>query len=220
MHASGHAAIFIQAITGLKARLIGFVLVDDTDLFVMARHPEEPALGSAAACAQAGGLAWHRPLGTSGSALEPDKCCCTLIDFIWVNGTWLCKASQEAPALTLMPTKRATATKAAGAHQAADGNMRTQVGTLAEKVTEMGAGIWGNWVPRRAVWCSLKAVIWLPTRCPLPACSLSKLQASMLATSLCKALLPSQAWHHVILPQSAQAHATALPRPCSPRALS
>lgn len=177
--ASSHVTAFVRVTTRLQVCFISFVLMGDTDLFVMAHQPNEP-FNSVAACAQEGGLAWRGALGASGGALEPGKCCCcTLVNFIWISGVWQHKASQEAPASAFMPGKGGSAMEIKCLEPR--GGTMAQAEALVEKVAELGAGIRDSWAPRRVAWQGFKAMIWPSTQCPLPACSLSKPQPSACA---------------------------------------
>jgi hypothetical protein len=73
LHCLGHVARIWSALSGSTFITAGFLFVDDTDLFVVAKDKEESP-EQVTTHMQVVVDAWHGGLCTSGGALKPDKC--------------------------------------------------------------------------------------------------------------------------------------------------
>jgi hypothetical protein len=186
LHRLGHVARIWSALSGATFTMAGFLFVDDTDLFVVAKDKEESP-EQVTTHMQAAVDAWHGGLRASGGALKPNKCSWCLVSFFWEQGKWFYTSSVSQLGTLMIPVPQsdpvvitrhdvADAIKVVGVTQALDGNMEAQIQVLQTKAVTWGEQISDGWVPRNLARRALDSMIWPALRYPLPACNLTEPQ--------------------------------------------
>jgi hypothetical protein len=179
----------------------GFLFVDDTDLFAVAKDKDESP-EQVTTRMQAAVDAWHGGLRASGGALKPDKCSWCLVSFFWEQGKWFYTSPTSQPGKLTIPVPQgdpveitrhdaSEAIKVVGVTQALDGNMTAQIKVLQDKAETWGDLINDGWVPRNLARKALDSMIWPALRYPLPACNLTESQGNQITQLFYRQILPS-----------------------------
>jgi hypothetical protein len=91
----GHGAHFMAPFSKISTKLIGGLVVDDTDLMPINMREEEETT-STHGCLQDAVVNWGKLLIATGGALKPTKCSYYLISFEWkADGKWKCADNTE-----------------------------------------------------------------------------------------------------------------------------
>jgi hypothetical protein len=201
LHRLGHVARIRSAMSGSTFTAAGFLFVDDTDLFAVAKDKDESP-EQVTTRMQAAVDAWHGGLRASGGALKPDKCSWCLVSFFWEQGKWFYTSPTSQPGKLTIPVPQgdpveitrhdaSEAIKVVGVTQALDGNMTAQIKVLQDKAETWGDLINDGWVPRNLARKALDSMIWPALRYPLPACNLTESQGNQITQLFYRQILPS-----------------------------
>jgi hypothetical protein len=201
LHRLGHVARIRSAMSGALFTAAGFLFVDDTDLFVVAKDKDESP-EQVNIRMQAAVDAWHGGLRASGGALKPDKCSWCLVSFFWEQGQWFYTTPASQPGMLTIPSPQGAPTvitrhdvsaaiKVVGVTQSLNGQMEAQITALQTKAETWGEQIQDGWVPRHLARRALDMMIWPALRYPLPACNLTEPQGTQITQILYRQILPS-----------------------------
>ena len=197
MKEQGHVSKVLSPISGITLTLIGFLFVDDTDLIVLGNHNDsEERIHSRL---QAAIDSWNGFLRVSGGALKPEKCYWYFTRFRWDDGIWSL-AMDTPPPITISTDnniraeiiykKPTESTKAVGVWQDIVGSSTEQVKAIIKKIRSTYQALDKYPVPRHLVWLGLRQSLWKSIEYVLPATTMSKEDAGLIAKELYRPLLP------------------------------
>ena len=171
--AQGHLALVTTAISQMVTAIVGFLYVDDTDLYILnclVRTNEELLQASQASLTD-----WGSHLMATGGQCKPEKCFGYLVNYSWdENGNWQTESLVEGYELCV-PTVAGThepitlhdaseGTKSLGVYTALDGNSRAHLSYIQDKADTWTARISNGHLPVFFNWTSYVFQLWTSIR--------------------------------------------------------
>ena len=197
MKEQGHVSNIISPITGITLTLVGFLFVDDTDLIVIGNCSDSEEMVQNRL--QSAINFWNGFLRVSGGALKPEKCYWYFTRFRWNQGQWSLAmeppspihitndSGEEAEIIYKHPTD---ATKAVGVWQDIIGSSTKQVEVIIQKIRDTHKAMDRFPVPRHLVWLGMRQSLWKSIEYVLPATTMSRKDANLIAKELYRPILP------------------------------
>lgn len=187
LHARGHSSFFCSAISRQLFVILGFMYVDDCDLFQCGTNPQEVI-----ASMQSVISSWGSLVNVVGGAMDAsDITWLYSIEFVWKRGKWC--TSDPLPGYDLtakdkssntVSLKRLAHVKAAemlGIWMAPDGSQTKQFSVLRQKALEWGAKVRAGHPSHIETWTALHTNI--------SACLKYSLAASTFSEKECKSIM-------------------------------
>jgi len=179
--------------------LVCYAFVDDTDLEVTPKSPDEPT-ATLIQRAQQALSTWEGILRATGGALHEDKSYWYLVEVVRQNGTWQFKDQSNTPGSLFLhnngdpkEAKRLEVSEAAetlGIQKAPNGDSEAEVEYLLQKVQKWADKVTGKKYSKYELWYALQSTIMKTLEYPLPALCLTKAECDRIMAPLLKTALP------------------------------
>lgn len=196
----GFGATIQGVLSGEQMRMVGFAVVDDTDLIQEATTAQTAA--SAIANMQKSLDLWEGVLTATGGALVPEKSFWYLVSFKFEKGKWRYARADDTPGdLTMRNAagerilvdrcEHDEARRTLGVRLAPDGNNRAQMQHMVDVGKTWGQQLRSGHVRRTDSWIALTTTILKTLEYPLLATTLSDKECDAILRPVLRAALPS-----------------------------
>ena len=197
MHKRGASTVITSPLTATEIDVCGFAYVDDTDLIAMSTGVNDSQ--DAKEKMQSTIAEWEAVSKVTGGALVPSKCWSWIIGFQWNQDKWEYESkTQEAIKIrdetgvlhSIQMLNANEAREMLGVSLAPDGNSKTQIQTLKEKMTALAENIRTGHVSRHEAWVNFTMIAMKSLEYMIPALTLSKDQYDEIMSPVLKQFLP------------------------------